>query len=531
MRENTVIDRLAALANMVVKIVGATIFFLLGWYSFRYTRYMNPLGDENSIDVHDSMGRNLLIFVITVVGVIALLALEKRLSPKVQKWILRISVAFMTLWVGGWGFWWITTVDRQPVADQAFVYGGATYFMNGEYSFLQPGSYCSVYPHQLGLIALIELFFHVVGEFNYFACQVLLVGMAIGIALSGYWMISQLTKKLAVAVAYCIMMLGCFPLFFYTGWVYGDIPGAFFTLLVACFLIKYSNTGHWGWLAGIVVSALFAVLTRKNSLIMLVALCLTAGIYALVRKDRKLIIGLLLAAVLPGLSYQAIYKMYELRSGMEHQDGIPAMSFVAMGMQERNGNFGWYSEYCNEVYFENEMNAKLAAETSKRDIKARLWEFQENPSYAVNFYREKILSQWNAPLYQCMYFGAQYFEGKYPREGSLADKLNGEYLLVILGICDRLQFILYVGMLCYFLFGVRKDSNILHLFLAVTIIGGFFFSIMWEAKARYIFPYYIMMFSYTGMGYVGLITQIQKLINRKNKIKEKDNVIPFERVA
>ena len=133
--------------------------------------------------------------------------------------------------------------------------------------------------------------------------------------------------------------------------------------------------------------------------------------------------------------------MYEVRSGLELQDGIPTMFFVAMGMQEKNGNFGWYSEYSKEVYFENEMNTKQA------------------------------------------------------------------------------------------LFGVRKDSNILHLFLAVTIIGGFFFSIMWETKARYIFPYYIMMFSYAGMGYVELITQIQKMINRKRKIREKDNVIPFERVA
>ena len=85
MRENTFAVRLTALANMVVKMVGIAILTILVWYAFRYTQYMNPLGSEDPINVHDSMGRNLLIFVITVVGVIALLALEKRLSPKVQK--------------------------------------------------------------------------------------------------------------------------------------------------------------------------------------------------------------------------------------------------------------------------------------------------------------------------------------------------------------------------------------------------------------------------------------------------------------
>lgn len=531
MRENKLAVRLATLANRVVKIVGAAIFMILAWYAFRYTQYMNPLGSEDPINVHDSMGRNLLFLGITIVVVVSLLVLERYLSPMVQRWIVGISATFMTIWVGGWGFWWITTVDRQPVGDQAFVYGGASYFMGGEYFFLQPGSYCAVYPHQLGLIALIEIFFQIVGAYNYFACQVFLVEMAVGIALLGYLLLRQISNRMTVSVVYCIMMLVCFPLFFYTGWVYGDIPCIFFTLLIACFLIKYNASSHLGWLVGIVISAILAVLARKNSLIMIVALCLTAGICAILKKDKKLIVAILLAAVLPGLSYQAVYKMYEVRSGIEHQDGFPAMSFIAMGMQERWGKFGWYTEYCKEVYFANEMDTKLAAEASKRDIKARLWEFQDNPSYAVRFYREKILSQWNAPLYQSLYFGAQYFEGKYPREGSLADKLNGEYFVGILGICDRLQFILYVGMLCYFLFGVRKDSNILQLFMAVTIIGGFFFSILWEAKARYIFPYYVMMFSYAGIGYVELLSQIQRLISRKSDIVERDNVIPFERVA
>ena len=68
-------------------------------------------------------------------------------------------------------------------------------------------------------------------------------------------------------------------------------------------------------------------------------------------------------------------------------------------------------------------------------------------------------------------------------------------------MCDRWQMIVYAGMLCYFLLAVRKDSNILQHTLAVTMIGGFLFSIIYEAKARYIFPYYVFMFPYAAMGF------------------------------
>lgn len=61
---------------------------------------------------------------------------------------------------------------------------------------------------------------------------------------------------------------------------------------------------------------------------------------------------------------------------------------------------------------------------------------------------------------------------------------------------------------------MRKDSNILHHVLAITMLGGFFFSILWEAKARYILPYYITMFPYAVIGYEELLRLAMGLIVR-----------------
>lgn len=514
-----------------VKITGAMIFLGLSWYAFRYTQYMNPRGSETPVNVHDSMTKNILFLLVTVLVLVGLFVLEQRLKPSVQAWMKRISLAAVSVWIGVLGLWWITAMDRQPVGDQAFIYGGASYFMEGQFFFLNTGGYCEVYPHQLGLIFLVEILFRFAGAYNYFAYQLLCVLLAVGIVMLGYVLVREITEHMTVAVAYCLLMALCLPLVFYTGWVYGEIPSIFFSMLTAICLLRYHRTGRKLWLAGMVCSAAVAVLVRKNSLIMLIALCLVAAVYALKQKDKRILAALLAAVLLPTAAYQGIYKMYELRSGYPHTGGIPAISFVAMGMQEENGKFGWYNNYCKDTYYAAECDRNLTALIAKRDIKSRLEMFRNDRAYMKVFYREKILSQWNQPLYQSVYFSAQYPEGVSPEPGSLVDRLETQDLLTVLAVCDRTQFILYVGMLCYFLFGVKKDSNILQHMLAVAMIGGFLFSVIWEAKARYIFPYYVTMYPLAAVGYWQALTFIGNLLGKRQKQQGDSNIIPFERAA
>lgn len=523
--------RLTTLANWVIRVVGVAIFTFLSWYSMRYTQYVNPLGKEYPINVWDSAKRNIFFVGIAVIVVITLMFIESRMTEKIRMWVMRIAISMVGIWIGCWSVWWVMSVDRQPVGDQAFIYGGASYFMEGQFSFLGKGGYCGIYPHQLGLIALVELLFHVVGAYNYLAYQLICTVLAVGIVLLGYTLLRQITDSLTVVLSYCILMSQCVPLVFYTSWVYGEIPSVFFSLMTALCLIKYEKTGNKRWLLGMTIAILMAVLVRKNSLIMLIAVCLVGGVYMLHKKDKRFFVAILIAAILPGLVYEGIYKIYEVRSGIPHSEGVLPVSFIVMGMQENDGKYGWYNNYCKDAYYEADMNLNDMKEICKEDLSLRLAEFREDPSYMVHFFKEKVLSQWNMPLYQSLYFNSQYWEGKEPEADSFVSKLNGEYLVEVLGVCDRIQFILFVGMLLYYIFAVRKDSDILQHMLAVTIIGGFFFSIIWEAMARYIFPYYIMMFPLAAIGYWKAISQIQALFGRKQKQKSDDNIIPFERVA
>ena len=62
------LQRLESSANLVIRIVGSVIFVWLTWYSFRFTQYVVPGGEEIPIDTNDSMIRNILFlgFALTV---------------------------------------------------------------------------------------------------------------------------------------------------------------------------------------------------------------------------------------------------------------------------------------------------------------------------------------------------------------------------------------------------------------------------------------------------------------------------------
>lgn len=521
--------KLYRLGNLVVRVTGSIIFVYLTRYSFRYTQYMLPFGKEIPVDILDSRTRNVLGLALAA-GVMALLLfLEKRLDRKIQKIICRISAAVAMLWIAAAGLWWTYSSAHIPVGDQAFLYGGASYFIEGDLGFLSTGAYDGMYPHQLGLTALCELLFRIVGTYNYRAFEVICIVLAAGSAYLGYRLLMEITESMAVIVGYNILMLGCLPLILYTPWVYGDIPSIFFALLAAWMLLRYASKKKIQYSAGVIIAMALAMLVRKNSAILLVAMGLAVLLYALLHRDKGIVLTFLLAAMLSFGSYEAIFKMYEIRSGLEHSKGIPNVTWVTMGLMENQGAYGWYNNYPKEIYYKTECDREETAAIARQDMRDRLEVFRNDTSYAYAFFRGKVLSQWNQPLYQALYFNAE-DSGKEggPAADSLAARLGGEYYLKVLALCDRWQFLVYAGVLCYFLLAVRRDSNILQHVLMIAVIGGFFFSILWEAKARYIFPYYVMMFPFAAYGYgqaasafMNLIKKgLRKLKNRKGGLRE-----------
>lgn len=511
-----------AFAYGVVRVIGAGIFLYLTYYSLRYSQYMFPGTREFPIDMKDNPAYNILAAGVLFAAVFGLLHLEKKLTERCKLWTERAFLCVSLLWTASCCFWWISALDRQPVADQAFIYGGASYFLEGQYSFLGHGGYCEMYPHQLGLIAFVELLFLVFGPYNYFAYQLMCAGMAVGIVFLGYGLLKEQTDIYAIRIVYCLLMMGCVPMICYTSWVYGEVPSVFFSMLAAWFAVKWENSQSKGWLAGVAAACVMAVMVRKNSMILLIALCLLAALHIICYCRWQIGLTALLTVLCSFLAYQGIYKMYEHRSGYEHHEGLPVNSWIAMGMMEQEGRCGWYNNLGKDVLYSLELDYKATEKVMDAYIEERIETFENNPAYSRWFFKRKILSQWNEPLYQSIYFSAENLGNHSPESGSFLEKLyfTPEVHDRIFDFADIIQFLVYMGMLFYYLFAIRRDTPPLACLLAVTVIGGFFFSILWEAKARYIFPYYVMMYPLAAAGYFGAAQQIrdvwEKILRRMN---------------
>lgn len=497
-------EKLYHAGNWVVRIVGSVIFLVLVWYSLRYTQYVFPGEYETPRVIHDSMLKNALAVVAALCVMAGLMVLEKRIGARFKKAVCLVSLAVVLAWSAAAGWWWIHSSAHIPEGDQAFIYGGASYFIEGlNFQFFGEYGYFGMHPRQMGLLALCELLFRVVGIYNYQVFEMICLAMAVGSIYFGYRILSEMTKSMAVIVGYNLLMLGCLPLWLYTPWVYGDVPSIFFGMLAAWMILLYDRRKKVRYLVALVFSFVLAMLVRQNSMILLVAAILAILLYSLCRREWKLVLSFVLAVALTEGCYATINRVYEVRSGYEHWDGIPLVAWITMGMQENwDGSCGWYNNYPKEVYYASEGNRELTEIKAREDLKARLEVFKNDPSYAKDFFRKKILSQWNAPLYQALYFNAETPEDTGgPEAGTLAAKMGGEFFFEVLEFCDRWQAMIYLGMFLYFLLAVKRDSNILQHVLAITMIGGFFFSIIYEAKARYIMPYYVMMFPFAAYGY------------------------------
>lgn len=518
MRRDEIGTKLIRAANRVVQLTGGAILLALTWYSLRYTQYMAPRqGYEYPVDTKDTAGWNLLAAALVLGLTGAGLALEKRLGERAWKWLDRCALGLSMLWQGVWSFWWIGAADRCPKGDQESVFKAAAGYLAGDYHSLGKNGYCEIYPHQLGLASLEELIFRIAGRADYHVIQAIFAVMAVGIVVCIHGILKESSGHGTVRILGTLAAGACVAPVFYTCWVYGELPFVFFALLAAWMLARYLRKGGSGALAGFVAAAALGVLVRKNALILVAAFGLAGGVYALARRDRKVGVAVLLAVIVPNLCYGGVYKMYELRSGCAHAEGMPANGYIHIGLMETEGRCGWDYLDSSRPYYENGRNTDKTRAVYAEMIAQRLAEMGSQPGYTAAFFKSKILSQWNAPLYQSMYFNYVHEEVHNEKVTAFLDRLSGDLFDELLWAADRLQFVIYLGALAYFALCVKKDSNPMRHLLAVTVIGGFLFSVIWEAKTRYVFPYYMMMFPMAALGYGELAGLVQSVCRRMRR--------------
>lgn len=415
---------------------------------------------------------------------------------------------------------WSVISHSIPTGDQAKVIDCAADFVRGEYYYLSPGKYLQIYPQQLGYVAFLELLFHIFEPSSYTAIEII----NICFICAEFYMLYKITglvfenKKLTNLVL--LLLFGFLPYLCFSTFIYGDLLGAPFALAAVYGYIRFVKEKKLSFGILAILCLGISVLMKQNNLIVVVAVSLYLLLKGLEQRKNGMSFGNLcfLMIVLSLLSVSvfdmAVKKQYEIRSGYEMEGGASPLMHIAMGMQEGEMAEGWYNGYILSSFWDCDEDFQKSADAAAQDIRDSFNNFISHPAYALKFYYRKIVSQWNNPTYECLWIS--HFEKVHdaPLSTIVQSIYEGKLHRIFLNFTNEYQWLLFAGAWIG-MYSYRKKYTLEQLFLALIVLGGFFFHILWEAKSRYVLFYVILMVPYAAVGYRQLMIFLNMNWNKR----------------
>ena len=213
-------------------------------------------------------------------------------------------------------------------------------------------------------------------------------------------------------------------------------------------------------------------------------------------------ITIIIGVVLKVLLIHGLYS--DNRDG---SDGMPAILWVAMGtnIQEDENGFlaGWYDSSNRNIFLDNDSDAEKSSAVGRIILKNFLVESRQNPKCFLRFMNNKITTQWEAGMLQSLQ--VQY--SSVNPNNKLAETIwfDADAWYKMETYMKYYHFLVLAMVLLYIIEELRQPIKHVKTGLEqyvglITVFGGFIFSMIWEAKTRYIFPYFVMMIPYAVMG-------------------------------
>ncbi len=484
--------------NHIVTVIGITIFGYLTWYSFRYTYNFVPDYHEMFVIEKDNLFLHVVALVVCTAAVCIFECFKETLREDRKRKIEKSFPIVVMLITAVFGVWWVSVVHAQPCTDQKWVIEGTYSLMEGNYETLKPDQYFGMHSYQLNLAVVFRFFFTLCRVKDYHVIQYCNVVCVPIIILAGYKIVENLTEKGRGVIFYCLLALSCLPLIFYTPFVYGEIFSVMAGVVFVWFLIEVLKNGRKFLLFPTMLSSVFGVLTRGNFWIVIIAGGIVLAVYGIKRKDRMLLILLILTIIAPLGTQKGIEKVYERRSGIKLDEGMPLISTIAMGIHDEGTQpAGWSNMHNYYAYTLNDYNTEKAAEFSKAYIRARVETFRDGRADWKEYFKEKLLTQWEEPTWQSLLANHDFAEEPGPFIESV---YYGEVKRGILSFLNEYQWLLYVGTCLFFWYCWKRKKPFYMLLPEVILIGGVLFSLLWEAKTRYSFPYMVYMLPCAAIG-------------------------------
>lgn len=389
-------------------------------------------------------------------------------------------------------------------------------FLAGDYSSFSGDGYLAHYPHQLGMIALLEIVYYIFGINNFTTMQFLNVIAIFSVVYFLHRITDELFHDDHIQVLFSVLCIGMLPLYLYSTFIYGDIPSMGFIIPAIYLIIKYLDTRSRKLLFPAVLCMTFAMILKSNNSIILVASVIILFLHMLKEKDAFAIIfalGLLIGSWL-GNSLIDIYYIHV--SGLETiPSGIPKIAWIAMGLQENDYlENGWYNSYNWNIYTNCNYDTELTIELCMDSIKTSVQSFIASPKSAIFFFYKKFISQWNDPGFQSQITNEWYSRHRNDQSALALSLIYGNGRLILEWIMNIYHFFILLGTSIFSVRSIKKHS-LSSAFLMLCIFGGYFFHMFWEAGGRYGLSYFIMCTPLAASGLWLVLSVIRKKPLRK----------------
>ena len=445
-----------------------------------------------------------------ILGILVFTFLIKLLStPKIWNFLQKyghIITGICTVLFCGFMLWWITHTVFWFYGDMEKVYMCAGNLLAGDFSQWKPGGYAYMWPFQDGLILFVA------GLLKVFTVnQTYYIFPAINVVFSvlTIWSVCRTWKILsedkALLCLQGIFMVCYLPYAFLSMLLYGNQIGYGFSALAVYLAVKYTHTGH---LRNLILSAIcmtLGICFKPNCMILFIGICaiLCLDIFAakISRKQlmKKIVFTVFFIILVPTAS--ALPEIcVEQMSGMQIAGGNSKWAHIAMGLQESDMAPGWYNCYNENLFVQNNYDTEKTAADAKLSIMSSIENFVHNPAYAWEFFNKKNASQWNNPTFECFHIQNSR-NTSLELSGFVLSAINdgGKLNILLIYVLDIMQSVLLFGILIYFLH--TKDRDHRQFIWALLFIGAFAFWTFWEAKSRYVAPYFLFLMPYAFMGY------------------------------
>ena len=466
--------------------------------------------EESITFLTDSLVPNVALTALVLVVLLTARALIERFARiRLDRVLCVVWFAAALFWVLGIGL--VQEVDCKDVMDAAKL------FARGNYRPMRM-AYFSAYPYQLAVCLFMEA---VMRLFPWLDINLFMQVLNVILSTCTMGLLSALAEMVfenrSARIATQLMMMAFVPFLLFNTYVYGTIPMIFFCALAfVCFALYMKKRAlRYAVVAMIALACAYAA--KQNALIVILALTICGVLDVVTTRDVKLPVMMILALVLGTLLSSFAVWQYEVRSGMQLGANVSALARLVMGLQESETCAGWFNGY-TAPFIDLEVSAEEQAAIAAVDLRARLAEFAADPGMAISFFKDKYLSQWLEPGYSTLWWGYRCsWEGRYNGLAILLYREESPIRAIAEGYMNLYQQAMYILAVIGTAASLKKRGNVTVLMLPVTIIGGFLFHMLFEAKSQYIFVYAVYLMPLAGYGLAVVGAWIGEWVSKRLK--------------